>query len=145
MSLFRRKDSPNWYTLVRWKGYPTLSLSTGTSNKARAVAIGRTLFALKGNGRRDILELLALKRLQLADVHESHMRDPAALEQRVHAIASPTLGPLVDDWLTWLRSPGVLSPKTRRPYAPSTVERMRRAGADSWPFCRGAVTGRSTT
>jgi integrase len=51
------------------------------------------------------------------------MRDPAALEQRVQAVASPTLGPLVDDWLAWLRSPGVLSPKTRRPYAASTVER----------------------
>jgi hypothetical protein len=72
MSLFRRNDSPNWYTLVRWKGYPTLSLSTGTPNKGRAVAIERTLFALRGNGRRDILELLALKRLRLPDVHESH-------------------------------------------------------------------------
>jgi integrase len=51
------------------------------------------------------------------------MRDPAALEQRVQAVASPTLRPLVEDWLGWLRSPGVLSPKTRRPYAASTVER----------------------
>ena len=87
------------------------------------MAIERTLFVLRGNGRRDILELLAAKRLRLVDVHEDYLRDPAALEQRVHAVASPTLGPLVDDWLTWLRSPGVLSPKTRRPYASSTVER----------------------
>jgi hypothetical protein len=57
------------------------------------------------------------------DVHEDYLRDPAALEQRVHTVASPTLGPLVDDWLAWLRSPGVLSPKTRRPYASSTVAR----------------------
>lgn len=125
MSLFRRNDSPNWYTLVRWKGYPVLSLSTGTPNKARAIAIERTLFQLKGNGRRDILELLAAKRLRLPDVHEAYLRDPAALEQRTQAIASPTLGPLVDEWLAWLAAPGVLSPKTRRPYAASTVERYR--------------------
>jgi Phage integrase family/Phage integrase, N-terminal SAM-like domain len=87
------------------------------------VAIERTLFALRGNGRRDILEMLADGRLHLVDVHESYLRDPAALEQQVQAVASPILGPLVDDWLDWLRSPGVLSPKTRRPYAPSTVER----------------------
>jgi integrase len=87
------------------------------------VAIERTLYVLKGNGRRDILELLAAKRLRLVDVHEDYLRDPAALEQRVHTVASPTLGPLVDDWLAWLRSPGVLSPKTRRPYASSTVAR----------------------
>jgi integrase len=128
VSLFRRQDSPNWYTLVRWKGYPVLSLSTSTSNKARAVAIERTLYALRGNGRRDILELLAAKRLRLVDVHESYLRDPGALEQRVQAVASPVLGPLIDDWLAWLRSPGVLSPKTRRPYAASTVERY----AASW-------------
>jgi integrase len=67
--------------------------------------------------------MLADGRLHLLDVHESYLRDPAALEQRVQAVASPTLGPLVDNWLAWLRSPGVLSPKTRRPYAPSTVER----------------------
>jgi integrase family protein with SAM-like domain len=128
VSLFRREGSPNWYTLVRWRGYPRLYISTGTPNKARAVAIERTLFALRGNGRRDILELLADQRLRLPDVHESYMRDPAALEQRVQAVASPTLAPLVDDWLTWLRSPGVLSPKTRRPYAASTVARY----AASW-------------
>jgi len=128
VSLYRRNNSPNWYTLCRWKGYPTLSLSTGTPNKARAVAVERTLFALKGNGRRDILDLLATHRLRLIDVHEAYLRDPAALEQRVQAVASPTLGPLVDDWLAWLRSPGVLSPKTRRPYAASTVERY----AASW-------------
>jgi hypothetical protein len=123
VSLYRRNDSPNWYTLVRWKGYPRISLSTGTPNKARAVAIERTLFVLRGSGRRDILELLAAKRLRLPDVHEAYLRDPAALEQRIHEVASPTVGPLVDDWLAWLRSPGVLSPKTRRPYAASTVER----------------------
>jgi integrase len=123
VSLYRRNDSPNWYTLIRWKGYPVISLCTGTASKARATAIERTLFVLKGNGRRDILDLLAAQRLRLPDVHEAYLRDPAALEQRVQVVASPTLGPLVDDWLAWLRSPGVLSPKTRRPYAPSTVER----------------------
>jgi site-specific recombinase XerD len=67
--------------------------------------------------------MLADGRLRLPDVHESYLRDPAALEQRVRAVAAQTLGPLVDAWLDWLRSPGVLSPKTRRPYAASTVER----------------------
>jgi hypothetical protein len=52
VSLYRRNDSPNWYTLVRWKEYPRISLSTGTPNKARAVAIERTLFVLRGSGRR---------------------------------------------------------------------------------------------
>ena len=125
MSLYRRNDSPNWYTLIRWKGYPVLSLPTGTPIKARALAIERTLFQLRGNGRRDILELLATRWLNLVDVHEAYLRDPAALEQRVQTVASPTLGPLVDDWLAWPKSPGVLSPKTRRPYAGSTVARYK--------------------
>jgi site-specific recombinase XerC len=142
VSLYRRNDSPNWYTLLRWKGYPVLSLCTGTPNKARARAIERTLVVLRGNGRRDILELLAAQRLRLADVHEAFLRDPAALEQRVQAVASPILAPLVDDWLAWLRSPGVLSPKTRRPYAASTVERY----AASWNRLRAVLPrGREAT
>ena len=161
MSLFRRATSPNWYTLVRWRGYPRLYLSTGTPNKGRAVAIERTLFALRGNGRRDILEMLADGRLRPPDVHESYMQDPAALEQRVQAVASPTLGPLVDDWLAWLRSPGVLSPKTRRPYAPppssATVRELdppvsgpaprprwhaeRTSPGDSWPTTASPGSG----
>ncbi|HEU4649008.1 MAG TPA: site-specific integrase [Gemmatimonadales bacterium] len=128
MSLYRRKDSPSWFVNLRWKGYPRLQLSTGTPNKALARAMERTVHALKGNGRRDLLELLAARRLRLPDVHEAYMRDPAALEQRVHAVASPALGPLVEEWLATRRDPAVLSPKTRRPYAPRTVDRYE----DSW-------------
>src|SRR5690606_24255873 len=43
-------------------------------------------------------------------------------------VASPVLGNLTDAWFTWLENPGVLSPKTRRPYAPGTIARYR----DSW-------------
>jgi integrase len=88
----------------------------------------RTLHALRDAGRFDVLRLLGEGRLRLADVHEDYQRDPAALQQRVAKVASPILGPLVDEWLTWLESPAVLSPKTRRPFSPRTAYRYR----ESW-------------
>ena len=79
-------------------------------------------------GRFDVLRLLGEGKLRLVDVHEDYQRDPAALEQRLANVASPALGPLVDEWLTWLESPAALSTKTRRPFSPGTAYRYR----ESW-------------
>ena len=59
MSPFRRKDGATYYLHIRWKGWPEIRVATGTTNKVRAVAMQRTLYALRSAGRRDILELIA--------------------------------------------------------------------------------------
>ena len=68
MSPFKRRDV--YQIDVRWKGVPRLQLSTGTTNKARAIAMERTLVALKAAGRRDLLGLLGAGKITLADLHE---------------------------------------------------------------------------
>jgi integrase len=87
----------------------------------------RTLYALKSAGRRDILGLLAAGRLALSDVHDEYLRSPADLEHRIAQLESPVLGPLVDRWLAWLPSPAALSTRTRRPFAPRTIDRYRQS------------------
>jgi integrase len=123
VSPYKRDESPVYYLDVRWRGYPRLKLSTDTTNKRRAEDMERTVFALRRAGRRDILDLLATRRLRLADVHDSFTRSPAELEQLRARAESPRLGELVDRWLAHLRSPAGISPKTKRRYAPRTVIR----------------------
>jgi hypothetical protein len=127
VSLYQRKTGGPFHVEVEWRGYPRLRLSTGTALKARAKAMERTLYALKSAGRRDILGLLATGRLALPDVHDEYLRAPADLEHRIAQIESPTLGPLVDQWLAWLPSPAALSNRTRRPFAPRTIDRYRQS------------------
>ncbi len=128
MSIYKRPESSRYVVEVRWRGVPRMKLSTGTSNKTRAGAMERTLLGLRDAGRLDVLRLLAEGKLALSDVHEDYQRDPMALQQRVAKVASPVLGPLVDEWLKWLESPAALSSKTRRPFSPRTAYRYR----ESW-------------
>ena len=128
MSVFKRPESRRYVVEVRWRGLPRLKLSTGSTNRARAGAMERTLHALRDVGRLDVLRLLGEGKLRLADVHEDYQRDPTALQQRVAKVASPVLGPLVDEWLKWLESPAALSSKTRRPFSARTAYRYR----ESW-------------
>ncbi len=128
MSIYKRPESSRYVVEVRWRGVPRMKLSTGTSRKSRAGAMERTLHGLRDAGRLDVLRLLAEGKLALADVHEDYQRDPTLLQQRVAKVASPVLGPLVDEWLTWLESPAALSSKTRRPFSPRTAYRYR----ESW-------------
>jgi integrase len=123
MSPYKREDGAIYYLDVRWRGYPRLKLSTDTTNKRRADDMERTLFALRRAGRRDILELLAARRLRLPDVHDAYTLDPASLEQLKARAQSPPLGELVDRWLAHLRSPAGVSPRTKRRYAPRSVRR----------------------
>ncbi|HET8622335.1 MAG TPA: site-specific integrase [Gemmatimonadales bacterium] len=127
MSIYRRKDSESFYLDVRWHGCPRIRLSAHTTNKTRAKAFLSTLRALRNAGRRDILGLLATGRLDLHEVHELFLRDPEALEQRLTRAQSPSLGPLVDQWLSWLNSPAALS-RRREPFATRTVYRY----GESW-------------
>jgi integrase len=127
MSVHRRKDSDSFYIDARWIGCPRIRLSAHTNNKTRAKALLATLGALRNAGRRDILGLLATGRLDLQEVHELFLRDPGALEQRLTRLQSPALGPLVDQWLEWLKSPAALS-RRREPFAERTVYRY----GESW-------------
>ena len=97
MSIYRRPESTRYVVEVRWRGLPRLKLSTGSANKGRARAMERTLEGLKDVGRFDVLRLLGEGKLRLVDVHEDYQRDPASLQQRIAKVASPVLGPLVDE------------------------------------------------
>jgi integrase len=121
----RRYDGASHYIDARWKGWPRVRVTTGTTNKARAVAMERTLYALKSAGRRDLVQLIADGRLRLDDVHDLYLRDPAALEQRLAKAQSQAIGPLLDAWYAWLEDAATLSPKTRRPFSPKTVQGYR--------------------
>ena len=125
MSVYRRPESRFYVIEIRWQGLPRLKLSTGTTRRKRAQALERTLYALKDAGRFDVLRLLAEGKLRIGDVHEEYVRDPAALQHRLAAAASPPIGPLLDEWYAWLDEPATLSPKTRRPYAPKTIQRYK--------------------
>jgi len=124
----RRLGHATYEVDVRWQGYPRLRLACGTTNKARAVAMCRTLAALRDAGRRDLLGLLAQHRLRLADVHDAFLSDPGALEHLKAKAVSPRLGDLVERWLGWLASPAGISPRTRRKYS----EKTRRQYEGSW-------------
>jgi integrase len=124
---------------VRWRGYPRLRLTTGTTIKARALAMARTLEALRNAGRRDLLGLVASRRLTLADLHEAHEKRGDELEQLKARAESPCLGDLVEKWLAWLRSSAGISARTRRHYSPRTVQQY----AVSWEgFFSVLVQGR---
>ncbi|MBA3554142.1 MAG: hypothetical protein H0W29_05220 [Gemmatimonadales bacterium] len=129
MAVYQRTRGGSYHVEVEWRGYPRLRLATGTKHKARAVAMERTLHALKSAGRRDILGLLAANQLKLPDVHDDHTRDPGSLEHRIAQLESPTLGPLVDRWLAWLPSSAALSARTHRPFAPRTIYRYAKSCA----------------
>ena len=125
MSPFKRGDV--YQIDVRWKGVPRLQLSTGTTNKARAIAMERTLVALKAAGRRDLLGLLGEGKITLGDLHDAYLQRGDELEQLKAQAESPTLGELTDEWLPWLASPGGLSPRTKRRYSPGTVAQYQRS------------------
>jgi integrase len=127
MSPFRRHDGAAYYVDLRWRGLPRMKLTTGTTLKGRAIAIERTLYVLRDAGRRDIRGLLAAGRLRLAE-HDAYSRSPADLEQLRARVESPAIGALVEEWLTWLRSPAGISPHTKRRYAVQSVRRY----AASW-------------
>ena len=108
---------------VRWKGIRRLQLSTGTANKARAVAMSRTLYALRSAGRRDLLGLLAEGKVTLPDLHDAYEKRGDELEHLKARASSPRLGGLVEKWLRWL--PTAVSTRTKRRYAPLTITRYR--------------------
>lgn len=128
MSPYQRDGSAVYYLDLRWRRFPRLKLSTDTTNKRRAQDMERTLYKLRRAGRRDLLELLAQRRLRLPELHDAYERDPAAIEQLKAKARSPQLGELVDRWLAHLRSPAGVSPRTKRRYTAGSVNRY----AYSW-------------
>lgn len=123
MKPFKREAGGNYYLEVKWRGFPRLYLSTDTPNKARAIAMGNTLYALRSAGRRDLFQLLREHRLLLRDLHDAYTKDAASLEQLTAKAESPELGSLVDGFLAWMGSAAGVSWKTRRKFSPRTVTR----------------------
>lgn len=70
MTIYKRKNI--YHVDIRWRGYPRIRQTTDTTRKVRAVAMERTICALRDAGRRDLLGLLADGRLKLPEVHEAH-------------------------------------------------------------------------
>lgn len=123
MSFWKRGRT--YYIDFRWRDAPRMQLSTGTSNKALARAMDTTLQNLYREGRLDLLDLLKEKSISLRQLHDAVCTGPRAVDiLRVQA-SSPTLGPLVEEWLDWLASPAGVSPRTQRRYAQQTVRRYR--------------------
>jgi len=122
VSPYRRPDGATYYVDMRWRGFPRLKLATGTTTKSRAEAMEHMLAGLKRNGRRDLLGLLAARRLTLPDLFEAYEKRGDELEQLKARAESPVLGDLVDRWLEWLRSPAGVSTRTHRRYAERTVQ-----------------------
>jgi integrase len=123
MSLYKRSDSAAWWINVQWKGYDRIHLSTGTERKRLARDMLNTLRTLKAAGRRDLLGLIASRRLELADVHAVYLNDPGSVAGLKVVEPSPRLGALVGEWQGWLESPAGLSPRTRRRYRSQTIRR----------------------
>lgn len=126
MSIYTRRYSsgkPIWWINVQWKDYDRIHISTRTSNKSAARALLATLRQLKAAGRRDLLGLIATKRLGLHDVHAALHRDPQAIMHLWVESPSPSLGVLVDEWLGWLRGPAGIGPRTNRRYGAQTIRR----------------------
>ena len=126
MSLFRRKGV--FYVDFRWRGFPRMKLSTGTTLTARAKSIERTVFSLRNAGRRDLLTLVVARRISLEDLHDAYEKRGTELEQLVAKAQSPELVGLVARWFDWLESPNGVSPRTRRRYAANTIYRYK----ESW-------------
>jgi integrase len=140
---YQHKNVGPYYIDVRWKGYPRIQTSTGTTKKRRAEAMLKTVHGLRDLGRRDLLEAVASRKLTLEEVHELFSRHRMdELEQRLQRSGAEKLGDLVDEWLDWLRSPGALAPRTRRPYAPKTVARYEQSWAN---FLKHLPEGRSAS
>jgi integrase len=116
-----------YYVDVRWRGYPRLKLSTDTTNKSRAIAMERTLHALRSAGRRDLLGLLAEGKIQLPELHDAWVADRDSLEHLKARAESPHLGDLLREWFNWLASPAGISRRTKCRYAPLTIAQYRRS------------------
>ena len=138
---YQRQKGGSYYIDVRWKGFPRIQVSTGTNKKRLAEAMLVTLHGLKDRRRLDILGLIASGKLAIAEVH-ANASNLAALHERIRIAESHKLSSLVDEWLNWLKNPGTISPRTKRPYSESTHERYE----DSWRrFLAELPNGREST
>ena len=142
MSLFKRGTV--FYVDFRWRGYPRLKLSTGTTLKTRAKAMERTIYGLHNAGRQDLLTLLVEQRLSLEALHDAYEKRGDELEQLVAKAESPEVGALVTRWFEWLESANGVSPRTRRRYATNTIYRYKESWAKLFVVLPGGRAARLT-
>jgi integrase len=119
-----------------------MKLSTGTTLKARAKAIERTVYALRNAGRKDLLTLLVEHRISLEELHQAYEHRGTELEQLAAKAESPEVGGLVKSWFEWLQSPNGVSPRTRRRYAPNTIYRYKESWANLLGLLPNGITSR---
>ena len=103
--LYRRRDSSHWWINIQWRGYPRIHQTTLTDRKGEARSLLATLHSLRAAGRRDLLSLIADRRLELHAVHAAYLNDPGSLAHLRVTEPSPGLGVLVGEWLKWMESP----------------------------------------
>lgn len=122
MSIWKRNRT--YYLDFRLRDAPRLQISSGTSNKALAKSMERTLQNLHREGRFDLIGLLKDKKVTIRQLHNAAVKGPQALDILRAQANSPTLGPLIEEWFEWLASPSGINRQGRR-YAPQTVRRYR--------------------
>lgn len=131
-----------YYVEFNWRGFGRHKYSTGTGNKHRAQEMQRMLKRFRDDGRRDLLGLLIERKLHLPELYYAWHQNPAALEHLKAKAESPHLGDLVEEWFQHCLSPAGISPRTKRRYAPKTIQRYR----VSWQgFFDALPNGRSAT
>lgn len=121
--IYQRKKGGCYYVDLRWKDYPRVQQSTGTTNRPLAAAFHATVLRLRQQGKRDAIQLIASGQLKLADVHEASLRGEDALRELLRSSVTAPIGDLLDDWFRWLRSPATIAPRTKRRYSDATVNR----------------------
>jgi hypothetical protein len=116
-----------WRVLARYRGYPYFSL-TLRHLKTEATDYDATLKSLHAHQRLDVFKALAEKQVELPEVHRAVAKSGAAsldLDKLGVRSRELTLGGLYNEWRTHMESAGAFAPRTRRAYAPATLERYR--------------------
>ena len=138
MSVYKREGT--YYIELRWHGYPRIRVSAHTALKGTAQSMEAVLKLLKEEGRRDLLGLLANRRLDVGALVAAYKKNPDELKQVQIKAESPLIGGLLDEWYGWLDSPLGLSRRRSR-YAPNTIHRYKM----SWQkLLAGLAKGRET-
>jgi integrase len=133
MAPYKRRDGQIYYLDLRWRGWPRIALSTGTTTKERAKDMESLLRRLKRQGRRDLLGLLSERRTTLPELFDADTA--GTLDHLVMRAESPRLGDLVDEWFEYLKSPAAVSRRTRRRLSPEGIRRYE----VSWEALFGAL------
>ena len=97
VSPFRRQGSPYWYVRREIREVGRLKLSTGTKSLALAREYDQLVLNLKELGRLDALKALKQGSVTLRQLYDNRL--PTQLDTLLARSASPSVKPLVEEWL----------------------------------------------